>query len=528
MADSTETVPTVAASSASPSSTADSGWGVLDGLLGVVSSSTSSEISSETNVEADAEPKLTGEALRERLNDDLRKWQTKFAVAADKGAEDLELRVAEITERQVENGVKGHGRALIVKLEETSDSTITSLKKFIKQTVKSLSEDATEEDLEAAYEKCSTKARELGLTVKEKAQDVRVWKASYDQETDVLVQAAVRSTVEVLEKIHGLGLQEVGMRWAWTDGVTYNDWQNYHKLKTTLTEWQAEVEAVGSRHEGLRVAHEEAKSLEDEAMAIASKMVTELVRLKDVSKWKIWADDATDDFTNKAVPARVYKAAQQVMENVEEASSQASAAIIGSETPLTESIASSVDSAYSQASSEVASVSSKASEAILGSETPASKSVQSSASSVASEVASDATSVVQQATETVKAEAASATESVKKVFGGVHAQVIAEAREIIFDDPIDDDDEDETYSAKLQNIVDDAGDRASDLSRAVSEALLGASKTQGNVESATSLASEQYAKAIAAASSVLYGTQQQPLESATSVAAEKYAQAVTA
>jgi len=209
-ADSTEIVPTIAASSASSSSTADSGWGVLDGLLGVASSSsTSSEVSSETKAETAAEPKLTGEALRERLNEDLRKWQTKFAVAADKGAEDLEHRVAEITERQVENGVKGHGRALVVKLEETADSTITSLKSFIKRTVESIAEDATEEDLEAAYEKCSTKARELGLTVKDKAQDVRVWKASYDQETDSLVQAAVRSTVEVLEKIHGLAFKRL-------------------------------------------------------------------------------------------------------------------------------------------------------------------------------------------------------------------------------------------------------------------------------------------------------------------------------
>jgi hypothetical protein len=502
---------------------------VLDGLLGVASSSTTtSEVSSETSVET-AEPKLTDAELRERLNDDLRKWQTKFAVAADKGAEDLEHRVAEITERQVENGVKGHGRALVVKLEETADSTIANLKNIIKRTVESISEDATEEDLESAYEKCSSKARELGLTVKDKAQDVRVWKASYDQETDLLVQAAVRSTVEVLEKIHGLGLQEVGMRWAWTDGVTYNDWQNYHKLKTTLTEWQAEVEAVGSRHEGLRVAHEEAKNLEDEAMAIAARMVTELVRLKDVSKWKIWAGDATDDFSNKAVPPRVYKAAQQVMENVGEASSQASVAIVGSETPLSESIASSVDSAYSEASSEASSVSSKVSEAVLGSETPASESVLSSASSYASEVAEDVTSAAQDAAQTVEAEAASATESVKKVFGGAYAQVIAEAKEIIFDDVIDDDDDDdETYSAKLQSMVADAGDRASDLSKAVSEALLGPTKTQGSVESATSLASEQYAKAIAAASSVLYGTEQQAIESATSVAAEKYAQAVTA
>jgi hypothetical protein len=113
------------------------------------------------------------------------------------------------------------------------------------------------------------------------------------------------------------------------------------------------------------------------------------------------------------------------------------------------------------------------------------------------------------------------------VWGGVAAQVLVEARDPVFDDVIEDD-EDENYSVKLQSIVADAGDRAAELTRAVSEALLGATKTQGSVESATSIASEQYAKAIAAASKALYGTQQQPLESATSVASVKFADAVTA
>jgi hypothetical protein len=128
--------------------------------------------------------------------------------------------------------------------------------------------------------------------------------------------------------------------------------------------------------------------------------------------------------------------------------------------------------------------------------------------------------------------ASAAYESPKKVFGGANAQVIAEAKQVIFDEPLDDeDDEDDNvakYSSKLQNVVADAGDRAAQLSRAVSEALLGPSKTQGNVESATSLANEQYQRALAAASSVLYGTQQPAVESATSVASERFAQAVTA
>jgi hypothetical protein len=563
--ESDQIVPTIAASSASPSAETKAGWGVFDDLFGSESSSTAATQEVETKSTMVKPPQPTGEELQAQLNNDLRKWQTKFATAADKGSEDLEQRVADITKRQIESSVNGHGRALVVKLEETADSTISSLKSFIKRTVESVPETATEEELMAAHEKCSAKTRELGLSVKERAQDVRAWKVAYEAETDSLVKAAVRSTVEVLEKIHGLGLQEVGMRWAWLDGVTYNDWQNYHKLRSTLDEWQAEVEAVGSRHDGLLTAHEEAKKLEDEAMDISARMVNELVRLKDVAKWKLWANDDSDDFTNKVVPARVFKAAQ-------EASSQVSEAIQGSSTPLTESVASSIESASSQiseaveaassqvseaveaapsqASSAASSVSSQASDAVHGSSTPLAESVASSAKSISSQAseavlgsetpltesaASSVSSVLSQAQAKASnaaadgASAASAAyESPKKVFGGANAQILAEAKQVIFDEPLDDDEDDDSVTEKIQHVVADAGHRAEQLSRAVSEALLGPAKTQGTVESASSLASEQYERALAAASSVLYGTKQPAVESATSVASEQFAQAVTA
>lgn len=540
--DSIKMDPTIASSSASivpPSSSSEPGWDVLDEFFGSEASSTASSAAASSTADAVevAQPKLTEAELQEKLNQDLRSWQTKFATAADKGAEDLEQRVADLTTRQVDNAVKGHGRALLVKLEETAESTVAKLKSYIQKTVNSLTEDASEQDLEAAFEECSTKTREFGLTVKEHAQQVRAWKAAYDIETDSLVQAAVRSTVEVLEKIHGLGLQEVGMRWAWTDGVTYKDWQNYHKLKSTLTEWQAEVEAVGARHEGLRIAHEEAKKVEDEAMAIAANMVTELVRLKDVSKWKLWAGDASDDFSNKKVPVRVHNAAQQVLDTVEDASAQVSEAVLGSSTPLSESIVSSVQDAYSA-------VSSQASEVVQGSSTPLTESIASSVQSVVLEVSSQASVAIQgtpssesllsqassKASEVVSegaSIASAAYESPKKVFGGVNAQAAPQAKQVVFDEPLDDDD-DSTYSDKLQGAVADAGERAAELSRAISEALLGATKTQGSVESVSSLASEQYASALAAASSVLYGTKQPAVQSATSVASDKFAQAVTA
>jgi hypothetical protein len=516
----------IASSSVASSSTsAGSGWGVLDDFLGADPSNT---VAGEAEVETRAstapkKPQPTGAELREKLNEDLRNWQTKFATAADKGAEDLEARVDEITKRQVENGVEGHGAALIVQLEETAETTVANFKTFIKQTVKSLPENPAEEDLESAYETCVAKTRELGLAVKEKAQAVRNWKAAYDQETDSLVRAAVQSTVEVLDKVYGLGLQEVGMRWAWLDGVTYKDWQKYHKLRNTLTEWEAEVEAVGSRHDGLKTAHDAATKLEDKAMSTASTMVSELVRLKDVSKWKIWAEDASDDFSDQKVPARVYKAAQQAMENVEDASSKASAAIIGSETPATESIASAVKQSVSDAASKV-------SDTIIGSETPASESLASAIKSQASRASSAASGAVKAGeaaiSETVKDTASIASRAPKKVFGGAMAQVVAEAKQPIFDESLDDDEE--TYSEKVNSMVVEAGNRASELTRAISEALLRPTKTQGSVGSVTSLASEQYAKALAAASSVLYGTEQQSVESATSLASEQFARAVTA
>jgi hypothetical protein len=299
--------PVVASSSVSASvsasATPDSGWKILDDFFGDSSAAAGKETQafSDSSPTESRPPQPTGEELRQKLTEDLRNWQSKFATAADKGAEDLETRVTEITKRQVENGVHGHGAALVVQLEENAESAIAALKKFVKQTVKSIPENPTEEDLEAAFEKCTSKTREYGLRIKKKAEAVRTWKTSYDQETDDLVKSAVESTVEVLDKIHGLGLQEVGMRWAWLDGVTYKDWQNYHKLRNTLTEWQEEVEAVGSKHDGLRVAHEEAAKLEEKAMSTVSTSVNELVRLKDVSKWKIWAEDTTDDFSTQKV-----------------------------------------------------------------------------------------------------------------------------------------------------------------------------------------------------------------------------------
>ena len=224
--------------------------------------------------------------------------------------------------------------------------------------------------IDAVKLQLETKLQELGGLVASLTQTKSRRDKDGDRRKSQLL--AKRRSGEERQWRSGLGLQEVGMRWAWMDGVTYQDWQKYHKLRNTLSEWQAEVEAVGSRHDGLRLAHEEAAKLEDKAMSTASTMVNELVRLKDVSKWKIWAEDASDDFSDNKVPPRVFKAAQQVIENAQEVPSKASEAVLGSETPATESLASTIKESVSSVSSEL-------SENIVGSETPAAESLASNA-----------------------------------------------------------------------------------------------------------------------------------------------------
>ena len=106
------------------------------------------------------------------------------------------------------------------------------------------------------------------------------------------------------------------------------------------------------------------------------------------------------------------------------------------------------------------------------------------------------------------------------------AQKVGEQKPIL--DDVFNDDDDATYSEKIQSMVNQAGDKFADVTKAVSEAIMQAKTTQGTVESASSVADEQYSKALAAASNILYGTETGAVESATSIAAGKYAQAVQA
>ncbi|KAL8774273.1 MAG: hypothetical protein Q9209_001024 [Squamulea sp. 1 TL-2023] len=469
-------------------------------------------------------PKEEDEETREKIANDLKNWQEKFAKAADKGTEDLEQRVKEITDRQIENQIKGLGGALIIQLEEAADSEVIKLRKIIMKLVKRLPEEPTAKQYSKAEEELSNATKKAGAIVKDKAQSIRDWKDKFDGETQSLVSAASESTLEVIDNIRDLGLQEIGMRWAWMEGVTYKDWSKYHSVKKTFDEWRQEVEVVATDHDGLQKAFDAARDLESRGMSIAEDTAKELRRLKEVGIWKIQSADRSDDFSTKYISPGAAKQGQKVMKQASSASGQvsdkaneaissASSVVVGTDPGYVEQASSNLalasdrinsGSILAAAKEKGSQVSAQASDAFIGSSTPVRESVVSGAS----KSLSSASSVLSQ----------------KRVYGGAMAQVVKEQKPIL-DDLVD---EETTYSKKMQSIIDQAGIQYADVTRAVSEALFQATKTQGTAESVTSVANEQYSKALEAASSVLYGTQQDTAESVTSLAAEQFSMAVSA
>lgn len=442
----------------------------------------------------------------------------------------------------------------MVILDQTSKSELAKLKKSIQIIVKSLPSDKSETDIERAEKELSKEIRSAGLAVKSKAQALRSWKHSMQRETQTLVNAAAKSTLEVIDNIRDLGLQEIGMRWAWMEGISYKDWENYHLLKKTFDQWRQEVEAVALNHEGLQSVANVGNEVESRGMSIAEETAKELGRLKDVGNWKIRAADSSDDFSTNHILAAVAAGSQKVVDQVNSANekiqgisqstfgsvlSDASSVIVGTSTTsgVVEHLSSKIsdalsgttpkktESVISVAKEKSDHIASGAREAVIGTPAPAYQSIVSKASDA---VYGSSTPLAEKGISSVGTEASSIPRVLsKKVFAGAMAQKVGNKQQPILDDIITDDEE-ETYSETLQSIVNNAGDKYSVITKAVSEALLKSVSNQGSVESATSVALDQYSSALAAASRVLYGTQKGTVESAKSIASERYSEAVAA
>lgn len=381
----------LAEASASAASVASS----LISTASEVSASPSSVSSSIVSASSTPEPKQDPTA---HFHEDLKSWEQLCAKAVEEGSEDLSERIKDITAHQVSSAGKV-GDALVTQLEQTSETAMKTVKAFIQSTVQNLPEDPSDERLETANTDLTSAIRAAGQTVKARAQAVREWRQKSDTETDLLVDKALQSTLETVDGIRELRLGEIGRKYA-SSSLPHKEWSKYNDLKKSKQVWRDDVEKAARGHSGLAEAKSAAQDVEQTAMAVAEDAAKELGRLKNVGKWKIAADDSSDDFETKTIPAPMRKLKDQIVDKV----AQASEAVVGSEQGT-------VESATSVAAAKASEYASNASEAVVGSSTGSAESVASGASSAASSVSAKIVGSSTGSVESAASQASSSAES---------------------------------------------------------------------------------------------------------------------
>ena len=274
-------------------------------------------------------PKLGNEdpsylAAREVVAADLRDWQERYAKAAKDGAAEISDQVRDISRRMVRRNARIMGKSLLEQLQSTVVAELVSLRRDILQIVGALNKaSATPED---AREQVTQVVRRAGLAIKERAKDVRNWRETYESEMQMAVTKSAEAHFAILQEIKDLALQKIGMKWAWTDGITYKDWEKYHQLKHRFDEWNDDLQNLIVSHPSLEAAQLEGAGIEDEAMALAANAAKELARLKQVANWKLIAGDDSQEF-DSTLMQQAAEAAEAAVEAAKAAAASATVAI---------------------------------------------------------------------------------------------------------------------------------------------------------------------------------------------------------
>ncbi|KAK3295222.1 uncharacterized protein B0H64DRAFT_358672 [Chaetomium fimeti] len=236
----------------------------------------------------------TRRETREIVAADLKDWQERYAKAADEAAAEIDDRVQEIAKTMIQRDARTTGKSRLDQLRTTAVSELVNLRRAIQQVVATVNKGGA--TAEEGQEQIVKAVRRAGMAVKEKGQAVRTWRERYEIEMQRSVTQAAETHFVILENIRDLALQKIGMKWAWTDGITYKDWAKYHLLKSRFDEWKGDLQNHVTSHPSLEAAQIEAANIEDDAMGVASATAKELARLKQVANWKLTAGDDTTEF----------------------------------------------------------------------------------------------------------------------------------------------------------------------------------------------------------------------------------------
>lgn len=219
-----------------------------------------------------------------------------------------------------EEGGTAAGETLVSRLETVTDNELGHLKQTINNIVGSMPDLPTLEEEEVAHKEMIQALYSSGVAIRDVAHALREWYYSYDGKLVHEVDAAVSTTLDVLDSIRDLGLQEIGMRWAWLDGVTYKDWAKFHALKQRFSEWGNEVRDIGTQNTAFLDARSNATDIVSRGMDIAEKASKGLTALREIGKLKIQAGDSSDNFEVELIDPDVIQTRRKLMEERQAAS----------------------------------------------------------------------------------------------------------------------------------------------------------------------------------------------------------------
>jgi hypothetical protein len=461
--------------------------------------------------------KLTKAQAKEVIEKDLESWTAKFRAASEKTLADLKSQIDEISDK-AHDSKHGAVEKEIINLQKLVDSGFSTLKAKIVSLVQPLSSDSIAEEKAGAEGKLLAATRRLGTEIRDKAQEIRKDAEKYLAKVYDDVSEAADQHLEVLDGINDMGMQELGMKWAWMDFVSYKDWARYHDLKKGMRESRTSIIRSAESNKKLKEITKWVESeWEGKATSIAKKAAEELKRVKGAGKRKIELTDSSDNFSDDYIPIPGKKANQQILGGAEKAK-QTVVPSKDNEDILEEEIINAAEDAIPAVEVVTGTTSSKPGvESVVPTTSKAAENVASQAFGTTYGTEPEAATVVSEASDSVSSVASGAPERVKsRIPGGVEAGFVATAESVLYDEE--------------DMIANDARSRLAEASRAVSEAVAHAAAAHPTpvAESLRSRYSELSESAVYAASSVLYGTPTPVAEQMVSIATDKYSAAVAA
>ncbi|KAK6501765.1 hypothetical protein TWF481_009591 [Arthrobotrys musiformis] len=220
------------------------------------------------------------EAARPLVEADLESWGTRFDEAGVKASADVVSQLDELCGKVM----KEHS-ALSTEILTDLEARIEKEYKDFEQGLGSLLDSPAETKYaligyDGLVGRTVSNLRDKQTQIKGRTQELLM--DTY-QTTAKIVDAALAE----MDSAHDIGMQELGMKWAWMDGVTYKDWAKYHELKKAFGALKTKVIRSGQSHKGLREVTDYAKSIDDAAADVLKVARTEVVKLEKLGRQRL-------------------------------------------------------------------------------------------------------------------------------------------------------------------------------------------------------------------------------------------------